>query len=48
MGVRKRRVDIYTVTGEHVNVTNMRGKDEVKVKESKWDEKENSTFQSIR
>ena len=37
-------VQVYTVSGDNVWVTNMKGKEEVGIKESKWDGKGKFTF----
>ena len=37
-------VQVYTVTGDSVNVTNMEGKENVGIKESKWDGKGDFSF----
>ena len=44
-GVEKgREIEVYTVTGGNVMVTNVEGKEEVRVTESRWDGEGNFTF----
>ena len=43
-GVGETSVEVYTVTGTDLNVTNMKGKEEVGVKKSTWDPKNESMF----
>ncbi|OAL30107.1 hypothetical protein AYO20_08910 [Fonsecaea nubica] len=43
-GVDASRGEVYTVTGPHLKVTNMAGKEEVGLHKSEWDPKKSSTF----